>query len=651
MAKDSGGYYFNSISDNKLPVTDPLHVLDISSASAAGSSSVISYTTSGAHNLYVGAPVIIYGTGVQNLNFNPDTTVYGGTTPTATLLGWGAPATVATVTGTNTFTVKAPTSISATSAATGKVVNDSVVSNSGWDQTWLPSSTAAAAAANVIVQREWGSSFPIQPNDDRTSQVSITGVSSDGAQVQFTVASGHGLIAGQVVTISGLIPTSYNFDTYQIAATGLTTITFNSTVTDAVVSTTNGAILTQLPFGGKQQVTISAGTGATQQATVTPTPSVAAATSATSITVATTSVVVGAAVSGTGIAAGTVVTAIGTGTITINPPTSGTVSSAAAITIGGTRNITYQTKFPHNLVSGQNVTVIGSSNANYNAQDKPVTVLNNKTFSVPATAYRITAIATAASSVTITTDVAHGVTTSDFINVAGVTGGTVTAINTTSTQPSAVTSNTITYTASSPVLTGATALGTFVKSSGAFSGTAYAGGLDNGWMATYQYPSGQLNPALDNHDRVTNADSGYPNFTPSYTAPNIIGLTSSNAIQKIRAAGMTPGYIQFSADITATTVTPTTTTLQVTSGTAHNLSVGDTVNLSGSSNTTLNIGDAVVSTVNSTNSFTVLASGCTGTVGATALVFRPKNAVVSAQSPSAGATTGTIVAFTRNYGI
>jgi hypothetical protein len=79
------------------------------------------------------------------------------------------------------------------------------------------------------------------------------------------------------------------------------------------------------------------------------------------------------------------------------------------------------------------------------------------------------------------------------------------------------------------------------------------------------------------------------------------------------------------------------------------LSVGDTVELKGSSNTTLNLGDAVVSTVNSTNSFTVLASGCTGTVGATALVFRPKNTIVTAQSINSGSATS--VNFVRNFGL
>ena len=637
MALDSGGY-----TRSTPPVTDPALSLS-ATASNDTSTAVITYTTSGAHNLVVGQPVVTSGFSNAWLNYNPDS----GT-------GAGTPAIVASVTSSTVFTVKTPAAFSTSSSSvSGTVFQQALVSGSPYGDAWLPTT----AQKNVVVAREWGNSFPIQPNKDatdgdiRTVAVAASAVAANGSQVTFTVGSGHGLVAGQTVTIQGVVPASYNFDTVQIASTGSTSIVFNSTVTDAVTSATNALIVPQLLIGGAKQATVSAATGATQQSAVTPTPSVAAATGATSITVATTSVVVGAAVSGTGIAAGTVVTAIGTGTITINPPTSGTVSSAAALAIGGTRNITYRTSFPHNLTSGQQVYVSGSSNASYNVADKVATVVDSKTFSVSAPVVKIVSIATAASSVTITTETTHGVTTSDYINVAGVTGGTVTNINATSTQPSAVTANTITYTASSPVLATPTSYGTVVKSSGSFSGSAYVGGADNGWAYTYNYPSAYLDPTKDNHDRVTNADSSYPAFTPTYNTPNIIGLTTTNAIQKLRAAGQTPGNVQFSTDITATTVATTATTLQVTSGTAHNLSVGDTVNLSGSSNTTLNLGDAIVSVVNSTVSFTVNAAGCTGTVGATALVFRPKNTIVSAQTPSAGATTATVVGFTRNYGI
>jgi hypothetical protein len=640
MALDSGGY-----TRSTPPVTDPALSLS-ATASNDTSNAVITYTTASAHNLVVGQPVITSGFSNAWLNYNPDS----GT-------GNGTPAIVASVTSSTVFTVKTPAAFSTSSSSvSGTVFQQALVSGSPYGDAWLPTT----AQKNVVVAREWGNSFPIQPNKDatdgdiRTVAVSASAVSGNGAQVTFTVGSGHGLVAGQTVTIQGVVPASYNFDTVQIASTGSTSIVFNSTVTDAVVSSTNALIVPQLLVGGPKQATVSAATGATQQATVTPSLTATAASGATTLSLATTSVVVGAAVSATavaGIAAGTVVTAVGTGSVTINPATSTSVASASVITIAGTRNVTYRTSFPHNLTSGQQVYVSGSSNASYNAIDKTATVIDSKTFSVSAPVVKIVSIATAASSVTITTETTHGVTTSDYINVAGVTGGTVTAINTTSTQPSAVTANTITYTASSPVLATPTSYGTVVKSSGAFSGSAYVGGADNGWAYTYNYPSAYLDPTKDNHDRVTNADSSYPAFTPTYYTPNIVGLTTTNAIQKLRAAGQTPGNVQFSTDLTVSAAAASGSDWVYTTGTTtHNLSVGDTVNLSGGTSGAVanNLGDAVVGAV---SGFTFTIKNVTGTTTVTSLVARPKNTIVSAQTPSAGSTTATVVGFTRNYGI
>jgi len=646
MAQDSGTW-----TPSTLPKQYQDPTLVNIAATATNTSTVISVSTgSTAHNLVVGQSVIMYGFSNAWLNYAPNTTVNG----VSTLLGAGKPAVVASVTSSTAFTVNGSFSTTA-SGITGYIQNDSLVTNQGWDNptTWL----TPVAQTNVQVAREWGNTNPIQPNKDATDgdirivAVAASAVSGNGAQVTFTVGSGHGLVAGQAVTIQGVVPASYNFDTVQIASTGSTSIKFNSTVTDAVTSATNALIVPQLLLGGTKQATINAATGATQQATVTPTPSVAGAKGDTTITVATTSVVVGAAVSGTGIASGTVVTGIGTGTITINPPASGVVASSLALTIGGNRNITYQTVFPHNLAGGQYVNVTGASNANYNAASAPVTVLNSTTFSVPAPALTITAIATASGQVTITTAVPHGVTTSDYINVAGVTGGTVTAINVTSTQPSAVTATTITYTASSPVLSGTqTSLGTVVKSSGTFgTGTAYVGGADNGWAYTYNYPSAYLNPVLDNHDRVTNSDSGYPAYTPTYTAPTITGLTTTNAIQKIRAAGMQPGQVTFSSDLTVTAAAQSGTGWVYTTGSvAHTLSVGDTVNLSGggSGATANNLGDVTVAAV---SGFTFTIANTVGTTGVTTLVARPKNTIVTAQSINSGSATS--VNFVRNFGL
>ena len=198
-----------------------------------------------------------------------------------------------------------------------------------------------------------------------------------------------------------------------------------------------------------------------------------------------------------------------------------------------------------------------------------------------------------------------------------------------------------------------TAFGEFVENSGAFSGTASVAG-DNGWAATYAYPSGNLDPSIDDHDRVANSDSGYPAFAPSTVVPNVVGLTMSNAIQRLRASGLQTGSIGFSSDIAVSAVSTTATNVTYTTGTtAHNLGIGDTVNLSGGSVAAHNLGDVRVAAV-SGFTFTINTAGVTGTVG-TSLVARPKNTVVSAQDPAAASTiadgAAKSVNITRNYGI
>ena len=204
MARDTGSYTTSS-----LPVTDPLHTLPVSAATA-NNTTTLSYTTTGAHNLKVGSPVVIFGTGSASFNFNPDSYAYGATAPSATILGYGTPAVVSAVTSTNTFTVKAPSIVATASVATGTVVNDTLDSNAPWDKTWLPTN----AETNVVVQREWGNGPTHQPNDDRIANVAITGVSANGNQITFTVAASHGLIAGQRVGIQGIKSGSYNSDAY-----------------------------------------------------------------------------------------------------------------------------------------------------------------------------------------------------------------------------------------------------------------------------------------------------------------------------------------------------------------------------------------------------------------------------------------------------
>lgn len=638
MARDTGTY-----TRSAPPVTDPVQSL-AATASNSTTSVVVTYTTTGVHNLVVGQPVVTSGFSNAWLNYNPDS----GT-------GAGTPAVVASVTGTNTFTVNLPALVStASSSVAGTVVQQALVSSSPYGDAWLPTT----AQTNVVIAREWGNSFPIQPNDDRAANTALasSAPAGNGTQVTYTVSS-HAFVAGQQVSIQGVVPDVYNLENVTIAATTSTTVVVNSTITAPVTSYTGGSIVAVSRLNGTFPAITSA-IGATGVTGVTKTTPAAVATGATSVGVNnTTGIVVGGSISATGIAANTVITAVvGTNAVTINPATTGAVASAATLTIGSGLVNLYTTGQAHGLTAGQNVTVLGASVAPYNTSG----IVQNATattFSVKAPTFKITKVSGTngsgvvgdGSNVLYYTDSAHGLAAGDTVNISGMAPAAYNFVNATVAATPAPTVNTFAIATNASATVTATGFG--LKNSGSFSGTAKVSVEDSSWTSAYVTPSGNLVAALDNHDRVVNSERGYPDFTPSYTTPNLIGLTTTNAIQKIRAAGQTPGYVQFSTDITATTVATTASTLQVTSGTAHNLSVGDTVYLSGSSNTTLNLGDAIVSSVPSTVSFIVNAAGCTGTVGATALTFRPKNTVVSAQSPAAGATTATVVGFTRNYGI
>jgi hypothetical protein len=361
----------------------------------------------------------------------------------------------------------------------------------------------------------------------------------------------------------------------------------------------------------------------------------------------------------TGIASGTVITAIGSGTVTINPAVNAnTVASAAVITFSASTSNQYVTPVAHGLQSGQNIAITGASNSNYNISGV-ASVADAKTFSVKVPTFKILSVSGTAgtgivgdgTNVTYYTDSAHGLAGGDKVTITGMAPSGYNVTNGTVLTTPAPTANS--FSVANTTTTTVTAAGQTVKNSGAFSGTATIAG-DKGWAGTYAYPSGQLDPSLDNHDRVANSDSGYPAFAPAAIVPNVVGLTMSNAIQKLRAAGLQTGSVGFSSDLSVTAVATTATNVTYTTGTtAHNLGIGDTVNLSGGSVAAHNLGDVLVGAV-SGFTFTVNAAGVTGTVG-TGLVARPKNTVVSAQSPSAGSSiadgSAKVVGITRNYGI
>lgn len=640
MARDTGSYTAST-----PPVADPVQTLT-ATASNSTTAVAITYTTASAHNLSVGQPVITSGFSNAWLNYNPDS----GT-------GAGTPAVVASVTSSTVFTVNMPAVVStASSSVSGSVTQAALVSKSPYSKNWLPTT----ASTNVVVAREWGASFPIQPNDDRATNTALatTLPSGNGLQVTYTVAS-HSFVPGQVVSIQGVVPDVFNLENVTIAATTSTTIIVNSTINATATSLANGSIVAVNRLNGTFPA-ISSAIGATGVTGVTKTTT-ATTTATTSIVLNNnTGVVVGGVVTGTNVAANTVITAVtGTQTITISPATTGAVASAATLTFGSGLVNLYTTGQAHGLTAGQNVTVQGASVAPYNTSG----VVQNATattFSVKAPTFKINRVSGTSGTGTVGdgtnvvyyTDSAHGLAGGDTVNIGGFTPTGYNVVNGTVLTSPAPTSSS--FAVANTTNTTITTSGYGLKNSGSFTGTARISVEDNGWGSTYLTPSGNLVPGLDNHERVTNSESGYPAYAPGTIVPNVVGLTMSNAIQKIRSAGLQPGSTSFSSDLSVTAVTTATSNVTYTTGTtAHNLGIGDTVNLSGGSVTTHNLGDVLVSAV-SGFTFTVNQAGVTGTVG-TGLVARPKNTVVSAQTPSAGSSiadgAAKAVALVRNYGL
>ena len=260
---------------------------------------------------------------------------------------------------------------------------------------------------------------------------------------------------------------------------------------------------------------------------------------------------------------------------------------------------------------------------------------------------KVISTATSANNITTYTTgtTAHGLVAGDNITITGALPAAYNGEELTVIAAPTTTTITVNKTVGVAYVSGGKAVVNATLGGG--SGDAY-------WAKTRLYPSTALDPALDNHDRVTNSDSGYPEFAPAAVVPNVVGLTMSNAIQKLRASGLNAGNVGFSADIAVTAVSTTATKVTYTTGTtAHNLGIGDTVNLSGGSVAAHNLGDVRVGAV-SGFTFTVNTPGVTGTVG-TDLVARPKNTVVSAQDPAAGSSiaygAAEVVGITRNYGI
>ena len=151
---------------------------------------------------------------------------------------------------------------------------------------------------------------------------------------------------------------------------------------------------------------------------------------------------------------------------------------------------------------------------------------------------------------------------------------------------------------------------------------------------------GLLDAALDNHAAYLAGWNGYPLYTPNTTGegigkivvPNVLGLTTANALEVLVDAGYVAGNITTAAAYTpaVNNVALTSNVATLTTAAAHGFAVGDSVVIAGLTDTTFN------------GTFTLTA----GTTGST-LVFALVNAdVVSAGdtgTAKVAAKAGTIV--------
>jgi len=371
--RDSGSY-----STSNPPVTDPALAL-VATATSTSGNAVLTYTTTGAHNLVVGQPVSISGLTGAYSNFDPT-----ANSSTAN----GTVAQVASVTSSTVFTVTSPlgTSVSTSVSATtgGTVSQQALVSKSPYGsstktQSWLP----PTAVDNVQIDRAWGKELPIQPNDDRQAGVAVSAATASGTQISLTVGSGHGIVAGQIIHMQGFVPNSVNVR-HTVASTGATNVTVNSTFV-GTIDATNGAIEPAITSGG-YQIAVASATGAT------------AATKTLTITTAQphglisgqTASVVGGTNANYNVQ-NAVVTTTGAKTFTVPANTSqiiGVSGTAGTGVVGDGTNVRYTTLNAHGLASGDKVNIFGFTPTGYNATDASVISagLSANTFAIANTA-------------------------------------------------------------------------------------------------------------------------------------------------------------------------------------------------------------------------------------------------------------------------
>lgn len=575
---------------------------------------VITYTATQATNLVVGQAVSITGFTTTTYNYTDGSDRNLNTTGTLNS-SVGTEGVVASVTTDGTsFTINAPVSTtvdSSNSQATGgTLVQSTLVTKSQWGQTWLPTANASATGAASISQpridRAWGKNNTIQPNDDRLVGVPLitTAPSGNGTQITYTVGSGHGLVAGQVVsiqgvTIAGATPSAYNLDAVSIASTTATTIVVNSTaIGTATSSFTNGSIIPQSSFGG-QNITVASATGAT-----------------------------------------------GTGSV---------------------KFITYTTNQDHNLRSGQVVSVLNASNINYNVLGAVVTTTGAKTFTVVAPDTQIVSVSGTNGSGVVgdgtnvlynTGIAAHGLAGGDVVSIYNMAPTGYNAPNATVLTSPAPTATT--FAIANTTATAVTAYGLAFENSGTFTAPATVTVGDNGWSNTYLYPSGQLVAGLDNHETVLKAAFIAGDNYATLTVPGVVGLFNTPeapaAVRSFKAAGFTNVTAKDSIDSTAGSAITAVSgggTIWTYTASAHGLVSGQLVTVQNVG--AFNVSNAIITTT-ATNTFSVAnttqPTALSSLTGVNQGVWSAYNGLAAAFVLAATAASSTMtVTTTANHGL
>lgn len=608
---------------------DPVRSFAVASAVAATAAGTVTYTLTLPSNvsdlrkiITLGSAVTVSGVTSTDIatyssyfNFDDGASRTAGTQGTLNS-ATGSKGVVTGVT-TNTVTITSPAvnstnlggSDRSVTPASATLVQDSAVANQPLDNgsSWLPTS----ANGNAQIALEWGMQMArIQPNyadgvggsDLIRLGVTkpITAATATGSQIYFFSAS-HGLSYGQYIEVTGItnkagVPIDRVNTRYVISAVSTDLIYVNSNYNGPMLAA-NAAAVVLTPINGTN-----------------------------------------------------------------------TVSAATFSTTAGT--IAYTTSNPHGYVAGQTVNVTGAANENFNARNAIVTTTSSTTLTIQTPISPVTGVTFSGTNAVYAVTAGHNFGAGDKVWIKNITANN-THVATTSSEATilSVTPTSFTVATGAAGITIASGdtitLGTgtnyaqaFKGVNGSFSGTALLGQADGSWGQAWLIPSGTLIPGQDNNELALTspAPSGFPNYVPAYTYPNVVGSiqTAENpqAVRAFKAAGFTNvNAVEYTTNTAGSAISQVVYngSTAVYTATAHGLVAGQTVtvpsvNLTTASGTATGAGvvyNAVITTT-AANTFTVASASAAATV--TGLVGQwaaPKGVSIStvvAAGTAAGST-------------